>query len=265
MTAFSVSIGTRTGDSHRATETPNQDYACYAILPNNMGVVAAVSDGAGSAPMAKTGSRTSARQAAAHAWKTSLRLGHAPDPAICVHEGIKAARKALEAKAKIQGNPLDHYHATLIVAIMTKTTAAVAHIGDGASIVKAAGVHKMLTIPARGQYANETFFITMEDYEDLIACNATEDPTELLLFTDGVQSELIDFRQKRAHKEAAGSLYYVGHTPEEKLPRDQPKHLRKPSIIAQTDPALCQWLEAGHTTHGDDATILVVRAEGHQQ
>ena len=69
MTTFSGAIGTRTGDRHTAHGTFNQDYACYALLPNDMGIVAAVSDGAGSAPMARTGSRTSAQHAAAKAWR----------------------------------------------------------------------------------------------------------------------------------------------------------------------------------------------------
>ncbi len=265
MTTFSGAIGTRTGDRHMTHGTFNQDYACYALLPNDMGIVAAVSDGAGSAPMARTGSRTSARHAAAKAWKTALRLGNAPDPGICVYEGIKAARKALEATARIQGNPLDDYHTTIIVAAVIKEKAAVAHIGDGASIVGIRDAHKMLTIPARGQYANETFFITMDDYEDLIASNAAEGATELLLFTDGVQNELIDFRHKKARQDATSSLHDIGRSLETQQPQLGLKHARRPAIIDQADPTLCQWLDDGHTTHGDDATLLVIRASGHLQ
>ena len=261
MTSFSVSIGTRTGDNHQARGIPNQDYACYAILPNDMGVIAAVSDGAGSAPLAQTGSTTAARGAAERAWKTALRLGHCPDPIICVQEGFRAARKALEAKSRLQGRPLDDYHATLIVGAITRSRAAVAHIGDGASIVRTAGVHKMLTIPARGQYANETFFITMDEPEDLIARNSAEKPSELLMFTDGVQNELIDFREKRANKAAAESLRDIGQPPDKTPTKSTGKQTRKPSIITRTDPSLSQWLEAGQTTHSDDATILIIRTE----
>ena len=177
MNLFQAAIGTRTGNRHRATDTPNQDYACYALLPNNMGIVAAVSDGAGSAPKAATGSKSSAQAATRKAWKTALRLGQAPDPAICVSEGVKAARKAVEVTALVQGNSLEHYHATLLVAVMTEDKTAVAHIGDGASIVLTGDNYKMLTIPARGEYANETFFITMDDYLDLVASNETESAT----------------------------------------------------------------------------------------
>ena len=58
----------------------------------------------------------------------------------------------------------------------------------------------MLTIPARGRYANETFFVTMEEYENLVATNSADQATEMLLFTDGAQNELIDFRYKKARE-----------------------------------------------------------------
>ena len=262
MTHFSGVIGTRTGDRHRANDTPNQDYACFALLPNNMGIIAAVSDGAGSAPMAEDGSRISACQATTKAWRTALKLGSAPDPSICVYEGIKAARNALVATAKLQHKPLDDYHATLIVATMTKNSAAVAHIGDGASIVKTDDTHKMLTIPARGEYANETFFITMDEYQDLIASNAVEHANELILFTDGVQNELIDFKNKRARQDAIKTLHDIGtYTENQPTPRPH-RHHPTPGITYQTDPRLCQWLEDGHTTHGDDATLIIIRATG---
>lgn len=265
MTTFSATIGTRTGDSHREHGTPNQDYACYVILPNDMGMVAAVSDGAGSARMAKAGSKTSARAATAKAWKTALRLGNAPDPSICTFEGIKAGRKALEATARIQGNPLDDYHATLLVAVMIKGKTAVAHIGDGASIVRVGDSYKMLTIPARGEYANETFFITMDDYENLIASNVAEGATELLLFTDGVQNELIDFRQRKAHQDATSFLCDIARSLGPERTQSSPNHAVPPEIIDQNDPTLCQWLEDGRTTRGDDATIVTIRINRNSQ
>ena len=171
LTTYSAQIGTRTGNSHLRDATPNQDYACYAPLPNNSGIIGAVADGAGSAPLAAIASRTVATHAAAMAWKTALRMGADTDPKTCVYEAVLAARKALEAKAKNHHNPLEHYHTTLIVAAITNKSTAVAHIGDGASIIMTENTHKMMTIPARGEYANETYFITMEEYLDLIAYN----------------------------------------------------------------------------------------------
>ena len=262
MTLFQAAIGSRTGDRHRATATPNQDHACYAHLPNNMGIVAAVSDGAGSAPLAHIGSRTAARQAITKAWRTAAKQGNQPDPAGCVQLAVKAARNALEATAAVQGNPLDHYHTTLIVAVMTKEEAAVAHVGDGASIVLHQGLHRMLTIPARGEYANETFFITMEEYKELTAANAVQNPTQLILFTDGVQNELIDFRNKKPNSQALTSLEQMNPTLNVPLASMQTENPATPQLWENHNPRLCQWLEEGHTTHHDDATILTLKVHG---
>lgn len=260
MNTFSGTIGTRTGDRHEAHGTPNQDYSCYALLPDDLGIVAAVSDGAGSAAMARVASRTAAREATKTAWETAARARATTDPATCSQDGMKAAREALEAVARKQGNPLEDYHATLIVAAIINDKAAVAHIGDGASIVKTRGDYKMLTIPARGQYANETFFITMDDYQNMVASNSAEEVTELLLFTDGVQNELIDFRKKKAHPEHLNSLCKIGTAKRRREGDHHREEITTPRIVARHDPRLCQWLEDGTTTHGDDATLLILRA-----
>ena len=265
MTEYSGMIGTRTGNRHRAESTPNQDYACYAVLPDNMGIVAAVSDGAGSAPKSKTGSETAAREAAARAWKTAVRQGKSIDPSQCAREGITGARRALEAKGRMEQSPLEDYHATLIVAVLTGNRVTAAHIGDGASIVRTHGTYKMLTIPARGEYPNETFFVTMEEYENLVATNSADQATEVLLCTDGAQNELIDFRHKRVQEQTARSAAEAaagngtGWNPA--LRRGGPN-----LTWLRTDPSpvMCQWLENAETTHGDDATLLVIRNSGGQ-
>lgn len=259
MTSFQAAIGSRTGDRHKATGTPNQDHACYAFLPNDMGIVAAVSDGAGSAPLAHIGSRLAARAAATKAWEHTA-AGESLKT--CVQRAVKAARKRLQEEAERDDNPLDHYHATLIVAVMTKAEAAVAHVGDGASIVLKQGTHRMLTIPARGEYANETFFITMEEFREITAANAVQDPYEIILFTDGVQNELIDFRNKRPDEEALTSLKDMTPTVSIPLAATPTGTRAGPEIWENRTPRLCQWLEQAHTTHHDDATVLTLRRHG---
>ena len=262
MNLSQADIGSRTGDRHTERDTPNQDHACYAYLPNNMGIVAAVSDGAGSAPLAHVGSRTAARRAIKKAWRTAAKQGDQLDPAGCVQLAVKAARNALEATAAVQGNPMDHYHATLIVAVMTKNEAAVAHVGDGASIVLHQGVHRMLTIPARGEYANETFFITMKEYQELTAANSVQNPTEIILFTDGVQNELIDFRNKKPNSRALTGLEQISPTLGMPLASLRTENPDTPEIWENHNPRLRQWLEEGHTTHDDDATIFTMKLHG---
>ena len=116
----------------------------------------------------------------------------------------------------------------------------------------------MMTIPARGEYANETYFITMEEYLDLIACNHSQHAQELILFTDGVQNELIDFSNKRPR---ADTLTSIPRTKDDAqshpILQKHPPHQR---LVHNTDPILSHWLEEGQTTQNDDATILVLQA-----
>ena len=60
MLAASV---TRQGAGHATKSSPNEDSVCFEMLPSGRGIVAAVSDGAGSARRAKEGSRLAATYA----------------------------------------------------------------------------------------------------------------------------------------------------------------------------------------------------------
>ena len=249
MTRFSAATGTRTGDRHTREGTGNQDYAHYAFLPGDKGIVAAVSDGAGSAPRAAEGSETAARAAVDKALAAASGECDGINLAEMVAEGIKAAREALENKALSDGAALEEYHATLLVAALSGTHAAVAHIGDGASIANVGGKYKMLTIPARGIYANETFFVTMDNYEEMVAANDTCDVTEVILFTDGAQDELIDFQGKKPRAEAAEAAAECLSGESEEFTHAAP----------DPDSKLREWIEYRERTHHDDATILVMR------
>ena len=257
MSQFPGTVGSRRGDRHRQRGERNQDYGCYAALPNNLGIVAAVSDGAGSAPKAAAGSRTAAKQAARKAWSTCLSQGNHPNPEIAAHEAVKAARRALEGRAKSDKRPLEEYHATLLVAVMTETGAAIAHIGDGASIVDTPDGFKMFTIPARGQYANETYFVTMPEYEELIARNCTKKASSIFLFTDGVQNAAIDFQRKRPREESLAALQETETRLTEVTKAEQSG--RRPRIITERTSGIRRWLEETESTHSDDATMVIIR------
>lgn len=252
MSRFIARIGTRTGDRHEREEIENQDFACYALLLGGRGIVAAVSDGAGSAARAAEGSKTAAKAAVRRAFAAAFRQGDEINLTEIVLEGMRAAREALEEKSESEGSALEEYHSTLLVAGLSESRAAVAHIGDGASIVKVGDNYKMLTIPARGMYPNETFFVTMEGYEELVATNDTCDATEVILFTDGVQDALIDFQGKKPHDEVVESAAKAAGGP---CQGSSELTLLK----TLSDPVLGEWLEGAEGTHRDDATLLVMR------
>ena len=99
----------------------------------------------------------------------------------------------------------------------------------------------MLTIPQRGEYANETYFVTNPAYQDLIFRNQGTDILALAMFTDGIQNLAIDLPNKRPNDACISEALFTLHSPE-------------------PDQALSEWLSAPHVALNaqDDATIIII-------
>ena len=191
---------TRQGASHSKTGRPNEDSVCFELLPNGRGIIAAVSDGAGSAHRAKDGSHMAARYAVRRARQAILHQNESPD--FAVNAGMLAAREAIRLRAKIVPNALlADYHCTLILVAWVDDQVAAVQVGDGAAIVESNGACKMLTVPQRGEYANETFFITEDHFRQTMFSRDTSGITALTLFTDGLQKYAVDFQNRKANDE----------------------------------------------------------------
>ena len=96
MLAASV---TRQGARHARKNSANEDSIYFEVLPSGRGIVAAVSDGAGSATRAKEGSRLAATYAVKRAVQAILEDGE--EPAFAVATGLMTAREAIRQTAKI--------------------------------------------------------------------------------------------------------------------------------------------------------------------
>ncbi len=199
---------TRIGRRHVTEGSHNQDSFQYRILPNQRTVVAAVSDGAGSAPRAKFGSFTAVRYAVAAA---SDELSRKSTMQQALKFGLKAAVDAIQKMAyQDPVHQIESYHCTLILTAWTPQAVAAIQVGDGAAIVTTQDGAKMLTIPQQGEYANETYFITMPQAEEIAFFNQTESADALAIFTDGLQKQAIDFAHKRPNTDFINSVIAVG-------------------------------------------------------
>ena len=161
------------------------------------------------------------------------------------------------------------YHCTLVLVAWVGDRAAAAQIGDGAAIAESGGTCKMLTIPQRGEYANETYFVTEPHFRQTIFNRETSGITAIMLFTDGLQNHAVDFRNKKAHDLFAPAVIA-------KLREPDKSHIRANEIDAEirgvrvhadgttTDYAhagdtLFQWLTE-HVGRTDDDMSLIVAA-----
>lgn len=113
---------------------------------------------------------------------------------------VTAARDAISAEAQGKGQRIRDYACTLLGAVAGDSHALFFQIGDGAIVIRVEGTYETVFWPEQGEYANTTFFLTDETYQDNLGIRHLEtSPDEIALFTDGIQNLALSFAQKQAH------------------------------------------------------------------
>ena len=181
------------GTSHAKTGQPCQDSSSVGENAPDGILVAAVADGAGSASLSDIGSSIAARTAT----QTAVRLARLHVSPFyegvikkVMESAVSAARAALKAEARRQERPLRDFATTLIVAICAPDMTAVAQIGDGATVTVAeVEGYELFITPQRGEYVNQTNFITSDNWRNTLDVRAQRGVVNrLAMFTDGIQS-----------------------------------------------------------------------------
>jgi len=176
------------GTSHERLDLPCQDALAYQAGEHSL--LVALSDGAGTAERSQYGAQTAVRAALdslTAALDASLPAEQAGwQDTLCA--AFTAARSALESLAEIEEQPLRAYAATLILAVATADRLAVAQLGDGA-VVAGESPDKLFLVnrAQRGEYANETYFLTQEDALEQVQVSVYEKSVNLLaVMSDGL-------------------------------------------------------------------------------
>ncbi len=206
---WQVTSASAQGSSHVKSGQPCQDsvrYRTYRALgtPRDT-LVAAVADGAGSAPYGGSGALEAANTSI-HTATERLRENPNGTGADILErilvESMCAAQKRLDETAHRQGHRIDDYATTLLLAIYAGGTLAAAQIGDGAIIAGSSdGDYHFITSPARGEYANETNFITGRNALTVCQFHVRTDLNVeyIAMFTDGIQNLALDYRRGIPH------------------------------------------------------------------
>jgi hypothetical protein len=151
------------GTSHLSSGLACQDAADWRLLPSGL-LAIALADGAGSAPESETGANLAVNEALI-ALENAAANETPDDPGawgLAVQEAFLAARQSLEAEAEAAGLPVQAFATTLICLVAAGDGLVLGQIGDGVLVARTpAGDLHTLTQPQRGQYANETLFLTM--------------------------------------------------------------------------------------------------------
>jgi hypothetical protein len=197
MAPFSWKVAgmSTTGFSHKENGTPCQDAHAVATLPGGW-LVGVVSDGAGSAARSADGARFLCDGVLAH---LSLRLDeicpdtneHISETLVrrCVEESVDLVRARLNILANKEDNSLADFHATLVGAVANSTGGIFFHIGDGAACATRSDdlTASVVSPPENGEYANETYFATQNEWRDHLRTTAFDSKHDLItLMSDGV-------------------------------------------------------------------------------
>jgi hypothetical protein len=185
-----VLIGATTQGSHHLLEGSScQDAQAYLSI--NKTLLVAIADGLGTALYAQQGAQL-AVQTAIHAAGDLLAAAvpaRDADWLELLHQTLLETRTRLEEEAHRIGAPLADFGTTLIFVILTHDWLAAAHLGDGAVVLlDAKGDFLTILPPQNGEYANETFSLTLPDSLERVVYHVRQVNLQALgLLTDGLQ------------------------------------------------------------------------------
>ncbi len=172
------------GAFHRSKNLPCQDYCRSAVRGNKL--VAVVSDGAGSAQYGKIGAKIVCETLCDLLLKSDLKH---------IRADVKAALEVARDKLLLHrfnksksARDLVHFSATVVGVFSYKNHGIFFHIGDGAGLAYKAGDYGNFAIsePENGAFSCETFFYTMDDWNECLRFNEFTGADRLMLMTDGV-------------------------------------------------------------------------------
>lgn len=243
-----VAAARHRGESHARRGEAGQDALRLSFCGDVL--VAAVADGAGSAPRGGAGAALAVRAAAGAALaalRDGLALADATEADIAAW--LQAARASVAGAAARSGVPARDCAATLALAASDGRRTLIGHVGDGAVVGRCAQAGwRALSWPDAGAHAGETRFLT----EDPPALRATvwDEPLDALaLLTDGLERVALDFATQTAH----GPFFERMTAPLRALPR--------PGRDARLSHALGRWLGgAAVAARTDDDRTLVLCA-----
>lgn len=169
------------GLQHERDELPCQD--AFASEIQNNTIALALSDGAGSARHSDIASATYVKEVS----KALLLL----DANRCldgIREILVEAVESSKDQLRGQLNCCDRdLAATLLGVVQWGQKCIMFHIGDGAGIFWGNENQEFISWPENGDYVNETFFVTMEDWTShLRVTEIPFVPTSIFLMSDGV-------------------------------------------------------------------------------
>lgn len=174
------------GRDHEREQEPCAD-ACEFAVDDEGRVALCVCDGAGSVSHGGLGARSVAQAVVATLRELPARSTDTLREALQL--ACERGHEALLAEAARRELPPAALSCTLIAVAAWQDRAVVAHIGDGAVVgrVRKTGELRVLSAPARGEFANETWFISAPGWSEHLRLGAHQNIEALCAFSDGCE------------------------------------------------------------------------------
>jgi hypothetical protein len=190
------------GTSHQKNDLPCQDAHGYRVLPSGVAIIA-VADGAGSADQSAEGAQCAVEQVifsldtvlakrlpcTEGGWQSLLT------------EAFHQARQAIAQLAETENVSWRAFATTLTCAVASDKWLVVGQIGDGIVVARCEdGGLFAATQPQHGEYANETFFLTMNEALQRVEVRVYPQPVQALaVMTDGLIRLSMDVAGNEPH------------------------------------------------------------------
>jgi L-aminopeptidase/D-esterase-like protein len=174
------------GRGHQIKKIPCQD-AFYSDFYQSSHVIIAVADGLGSASRSDLGAQIAVESAVNAV--TSLMAQGETDNRQLLYDGIRQARNDLFKRAAEEICQVRELASTILLIIASRDGIAVAHIGDGAIVIKGSGFVRVISPPENSEYANVVVPLTSDEWEKALRVYESAEPIECVAaFTDGLQN-----------------------------------------------------------------------------
>jgi len=192
---WAYASASRRGSVHGAGED-GQDR--FAVMVSGRKLVAAVSDGAGSASHGALGADTAARaflEGVDVLGPRTVSAGRSK-----VEAFVQNVRDAVEQAALREGVPLQSCHCTLVGVVASPSGCLVVQIGDGAAVVEVDEGYTVPVAPLKSEHVNETVFLTSPDAVSKMKVARTRARiSSVTLLTDGLQDCVVSRTDDRPH------------------------------------------------------------------
>ncbi len=187
-----LSVG---GSRHVKFSSPCEDASTSFVIEDSKCLVLIATDGAGSADSAALGSNLVVEAVRDFFEKP---LNNSFEEASFEALLIDAARYARESLEN-QVIPLVALASTLLIVVLSEKGIAALQIGDGFIVHKTEQQFELLLEPFKGQYANETCFLTsLDSFDDLLEAGFVKTkfmqsvPNCVFVLTDGLEPALLN-------------------------------------------------------------------------